>query len=70
MMHMKSVLDLSRMKEIAISNKSALREVIFWDHCSLNERSLRFINKVLDNNNGSLTITPRVTFFSTLSWSS
>ena len=36
MMHMKSVLDLSRMKEIAISNKSALKEVIFWDHCSLN----------------------------------
>ena len=46
----------SRMKEIAISNKSALKEVIFWDYCSLNERSLRFINKVLDNNNGSLTI--------------
>jgi len=46
----------SRMKEIAISNNSALKEVIFWNHCPLDERSLRFINKTLDNNNGSLTI--------------
>lgn len=46
----------SRMKEIAISNNSVLKEVIFWDHCPLNERSMRFINKVLALNDGSITI--------------
>ena len=56
----------SRMKEIAISNNSVLKEVIFWDHCPLNERSMRFINKVLALNNGNITIFNPINYGKTL----
>ena len=56
----------SRMKEIAISNNSVLKEVIFWDHCPLNERSKRFINKVLALNDGSITIFNPINYGKTL----
>ena len=55
-----------RMKEIAISNNSVLKEVIFWDHCPLNERSKRFINKVLALNDGSITIFNPINYGKTL----
>ena len=56
----------SRMKEIAISNNSVLKEVIFWDYCPLNERSMRFINKVLALNNGNITIFNPINYGKTL----
>lgn len=56
----------SRMKEIAISNNSVLKELIFWDHCPLNERSKRFINKVLALNDGSITIFNPINYGKTL----
>lgn len=56
----------SGMKEIAISNNSVLKEVIFWDHCPLNERSKRFINKVLALNDGSITIFNPINYGKTL----
>ena len=56
----------SRMKEIAISNNSVLKEVIFWDHCPLNESSMRFINKVLALNDGNITIFNPINYGKTL----
>lgn len=46
----------SKMEEIAVSNDSQLKEVIFWCDCPLSEKSLHFINKTLERNNGSLKI--------------
>lgn len=54
------------MKEIAISNNSVLKELIFGDHCPLNERSKRFINKVLALNDGSITIFNPINYGKTL----
>ena len=56
----------SRMKEIAISNNSVLKEIIFWDHCPLNERSMRFINKALTLNDGNITILNPINYGKTL----
>ena len=56
----------SRMKEIAISNNSVLKEIIFWDHCPLNDRSMRFINKVLALNDGDITIFNPINYGKTL----
>ena len=46
----------SKMQEIAVSNNSELKEVIFWYDCPLNEKSLRFIKRTVERNNGSISI--------------
>ena len=48
----------SEIKEIVVSNQSALKEIIFMYHCPLdvNRKSFNFIRAMLDRNNGSITI--------------
>lgn len=46
----------SRLQEIAVSNNSALTELIFWFECPLSQRSLYFIKRALERNNGELTV--------------
>ena len=46
----------SKMQEIAVSNNSELKEVIFWYDCPLNDKSLRFIKRTVERNNGSISI--------------
>lgn len=46
----------SKLQEIAVSNKSALTELIFWDECHLSQKSQYFINRTLERNDGKLTI--------------
>ena len=48
----------SKIKEIAVSNQSSLKEVIFLYSCPLdaNLKSFNFIRETLDRNNGSITI--------------
>ena len=48
----------SEIKEIAVSNQSSLKEVIFLYSCPLdaNLKSFNFIRETLDRNNGSITI--------------
>ena len=48
----------SEIKEIVVSNQSALKEIIFLYHCPLdvNLKSFNFIRSTLDRNNGSITI--------------
>ena len=48
----------SEIKEIVVSNQSALKEIIFLYHCPLdvNLKSFNFIRATLDRNNGSITI--------------
>ena len=48
----------SEIKEIVVSNQSALKEIIFMYHCPLdvNLKSFNFIRATLDRNNGSITI--------------
>ena len=46
----------SKLKEIAISNNSALARLIFWFECPLSQRSLYFIKRALERNNGELTV--------------
>lgn len=48
----------SEIKEVVVSNQSALKEIIFLYHCSLdvNLKSFNFIRATLDRNNGSITI--------------
>lgn len=43
----------SRMREILVSNSSALKEIIFREKCPLTPRS----NRTLERNNGTMTIT-------------
>lgn len=45
-----------KMEEIAISNNSELKEVIFWYDCPLNEKSLRFVKRTVERNNGSISV--------------
>ena len=47
----------SRMREILVSNVSALKEIIFGEECPLTPRSLSYVNKTLERNNGTMTIT-------------
>ena len=48
----------SEIKEIVVSNQSALKDIIFLYHCPLdvNLKSFNFIRATLDRNNGSITI--------------
>ena len=48
----------SEIKEIVVSNQSALKEIIFLYHCPLdvNLKSFNFIRSTLDRNNGCITI--------------
>ena len=46
----------SKLQEIAVSNNSALTELIFWFECPLSQRSLYFIKRALERNNGELTV--------------
>ena len=46
----------SKLQEIAVSNNSALTELIFWDECHLSQKSQYFINRTLERNDGKLTI--------------
>lgn len=46
----------SKLKEIAISNNSALARLTFWFECPLSQRSLYFIKRALERNDGKLTI--------------
>ena len=46
----------SKLQEIAVSNNSALTELIFWYECHLSQKSLYFINRTLERNDGKLTI--------------
>ena len=48
----------SEIKEIVVSNQSALKDIIFLYHCPLdvNLKSFNFIRETLDRNNGSITI--------------
>ena len=48
----------TEIKEIVVSNQSALKEIIFLYHCPLdvNLKSFNFIRATLDRNNGSITI--------------
>ena len=39
-----------------LTNNSALTELIFWDECHLSQKSLYFINRTLERNDGKLTI--------------
>ena len=48
---------ISHVKEIAVSNRSSLKELIFWNNeCPLTARSLKFINSTLERNNGTITL--------------
>ena len=47
----------SRMREILVSNVSALKEIIFREECPLTPRSLSYVKKTLERNNGTMTIT-------------
>ena len=47
----------SRMREILVSNSSALKEIIFSEECPLTPRSLSYVNRTLERNNGTMTIT-------------
>lgn len=47
----------SRMREILVSNSSALKEIIFREECPLTPRSLSYVNRTLERNNGTMTIT-------------
>ena len=46
----------SKLQEIAVSNSSALKEIIFWYECPLSQRSRYFIQRALERNDGILTI--------------
>ena len=46
----------SKLQEIAVSNNSALTELIFWYECHLSQKSQYFINRTLERNDGKLTI--------------
>lgn len=46
----------SKLKEIAISNNSALARLTFWFECPLSQRTLYFIKRALERNNGKLTV--------------
>jgi len=46
----------SKLQEIAVSNNSSLTELIFWYECHLSQRSLYFIKRALERNNGELTV--------------
>ena len=46
----------SKLQEIAVSNNSALTELIFWYECNLSQKSQYFINKTLERNDGKLTV--------------
>lgn len=47
----------SRMREIMVSNSSALKEVIFREESPLTPRSLTYINRTLERNDGAMTVT-------------
>ena len=47
----------SRMREILVSNSSVLKEIIFREECPLTPRSLSYVNRTLERNNGTMTIT-------------
>ena len=47
----------SRMREILVSNSSSLKEIIFMEECPLTPRSLSYVKRTLERNNGTMTIT-------------
>ena len=46
----------SKLQEIAVSNNSALTQLFFWYECPLSQKSLYFVQRTLERNNGKLTI--------------
>ena len=63
------ILDLTQnqdLEQLEIREYDKERLDLFWDHCPLNERSKRFINKVLALNDGSITIFNPINYGKTL----